>query len=102
MPLLNPGGKTWGPAGRWWGPGLDRQPLEVDLVSQSTDGGSVLVGEAKWAAPRDADRLLAQLEDKARRLPVAAGKEIVPMLWLKAPVDGLPVVTPGQVLDLLR
>ncbi|HKI05509.1 MAG TPA: DUF234 domain-containing protein [Thermoanaerobaculia bacterium] len=105
VPLLHPGGRTWGAAGRWWGPGLDRQPLEVDLVAYSLDGGSVLVGEVKWAAPRDAERLLAQLEAKARRLPVAAGKEVVPALWLKAPVEGPAanrVVTPRQVLDVLR
>jgi AAA+ ATPase superfamily predicted ATPase len=105
VPMLQTGGKTWGPAGRWWGPGLDRQPLEVDLVAESSDGGSVLVGEVKWAAPRDAARLLAQLEEKARRLPAAAGREAVLALWLKAPVDGLPagrVVTPRQVLDVLR
>jgi hypothetical protein len=105
VPLLHPGGKTWGPAGRWWGPGLDRRPLEVDLVALSNDGCGVLVGEVKWAAPRDAGRLLAELEAKAERLPVAAGREVVPALWLKAPVDGSAadqVVTPRQVLDVLR
>jgi AAA+ ATPase superfamily predicted ATPase len=105
VPLLHPGDRTWGTAGRWWGPGLDRQLLEVDLVAYSLDGGSVLVGEVKWAAPRDAERLLAELEAKARRLPAAAGKEVVPALWLKAPVDGPAtdrVVTPRQVLDVLR
>lgn len=105
VPLLQAGGRNWGPAGRWWGPGLDRQPLEVDLVAYSIDGGSVLVGEVKWGAPRDAERLLAELEAKARRLPVAAGKEAVLALWLKAPVEGLAadrVVTPRQVLDVLR
>jgi uncharacterized protein len=104
-PLLRLGGKTWGPAGRWWGPGLDRRPLEVDLVAHSSDGGSVLVGEVKWAAPRDAERLLAELEAKARRLPVAAGKEIVPVLWLQAPVDSVAadrVMTPRQALEVLR
>jgi AAA+ ATPase superfamily predicted ATPase len=105
VPLLSLGGRTWGPAGRWWGPGLDRQPLEVDLVAHSADGGSVLIGEVKWAAPRDAERLLVQLEDKARRLPVAAGREVVLALWLKTPVARLStdrVVTPRQVLDVLR
>lgn len=105
VPRLRTGGKTWGPAGRWWGPGLDRQPLEVDLVAYSTDGSSVLVGEVKWAAPRDAGRLLAQLETKVRNLPVVAGREVVPALWLKAPADRLPpgqVVAPRQVLDVLR
>lgn len=104
VPRLQLGGITWGPAGRWWGPGLDRQPLEVDLVAHSLDGGSVLVGEVKWAAPRDAERLLAELEGKARRLPVAAGREVVPALWLKASVElsAGHVVTPRQVLDVLR
>ncbi len=110
-PRLRLGGKIWGPAGRWWGPGLDRQPLEVDIVSESSDGGSVLIGEVKWAAPRDAERLLAELENKARRLPVAAGRETVLALWLKgtkglkAPADKLGadrVVVPQQVLEVLR
>jgi hypothetical protein len=104
-PRLQTGGKTWGPAGRWWGPGLDRQPLEVGLVAESSDGGSVLVGEVKWSAPRDATRLLAELEDKARRLPFVAGREVVPALWLKTRVTGVSpehVVTPRQVLDVLR
>jgi hypothetical protein len=108
VPRLDLAGRAWGPAGRWWGSGRDRQPLEVDLVAHSVDGRSVLIGEVKWARhaiPRDAERLLAQLEDKARRLPVTAGREVVPMLWLKAPVGGLPadrLVTPRQVLDVLR
>jgi len=105
VPLLRLAGKTWGPAGRWWGPGLDRQPLEVDVVAYSTEGGSVLIGEVKWAAPSDPERLLAELEAKARRLPVAAGREVVLALWLKAPVDGSVgerVVSPRQVLDVLR
>jgi len=104
-PRLPLAGKTWGPAGRWWGPGLDRRPLEVDLVASSVDGGSVLVGEVKWAAPNDAERLLAELDSKARRLPVAAGREVVLALWLKEPVGGKiadRVVTPRQVLDVLR
>ncbi|MFL6291441.1 MAG: ATP-binding protein [Thermoanaerobaculia bacterium] len=104
VPRLQTGGRSWGPAGRWWGPGLDRQPLEVDLVAHGSDG-SVLVGEVKWATPRDAGRLLAELETKARRLPIATGREVVPALWLKTPIAGQTaarVVTPRQVLDVLR
>lgn len=105
VPRLQLAGRAWGLAGRWWGPGLDRRPLEVDLVAESLDGGSVLVGEVKWAAPSDAERLLAELETKARRLPAAAGREVVSALWLKEPVGGKiadRVVTPRQVLDVLR
>jgi hypothetical protein len=104
-PLLRLGGKSWGPAGRWWGPGLDHRPLEVDLVADSSDGGSLLVGEVKWAAPRDTERLLGELEAKARRLPVAAGREVVLALWLKTSAAGPMadrVLAPRQVLDVLR
>jgi AAA+ ATPase superfamily predicted ATPase len=105
VPRLDLAGRSWGPAGRWWGPGLDRRPLEVDLVASSLDRGSVLIGEVKWAAPSDAERLLAELDAKARRLPLAAGREVVLALWLKERVKGWAtdrVVTPRQVLDVLR
>ena len=105
VPRLPLAGKVWGPAGRWWGPGLDRRPLEIDLVASSLDGGSVLVGEVKWATSSDVGRLLAELDAKARRLPVAAGREVVLALWLKEPVAGTSadrVATPRQVLDVLR
>lgn len=107
-PRLRLGGKSWGPAGRWWGPGLDRQPLEVDLIAESSDGRAILVGEVKWAEPRDAGRLLAELESKTRRLPIVNGRETVLALWLKGlkgPSDALPtghVITPRQVLEVLR
>ena len=74
-------------------------------MASSSDGGSVLVGEVKWAAARDAKRLLAELEAKVRRLPAAAGREVVSALWLKEPVDGPDagrVVTPRPVLEVLR
>lgn len=105
VPHLGIGGKTWGPAGRFWGPGTDRKPLEVDVVAESLDGRSLLVGEVKWSAPRDAARLLAELEGKAKKLPFVAGREVVTALWLKAPVEGVAgkqVVSPRQVLDVLR
>lgn len=102
-PRLRLGGRSWGPAGRWWGPGLDRQPLEIDLIAESSDRRALLIGEVKWAAPRDAGRLLAELEAKARRLPLVNGRETVLALWLKAPVDTAGHrVTPRQVLEVLR
>jgi len=105
VPHLSLGGKTWGPASRWWGSGLDRKPLEVDLLSLSRDDRSILIGEVKWAAPRDAERLLAELEEKARRLPVVEGRKVVAALWLKTPIKGLgsdQLVTPRQVFEVLR
>ncbi len=105
VPHLTLGGKTWGPAGRWWGAGTDHKPLEVDLLALSNDDRSVLVGEVKWTTPRDPDRLIAELEEKARRLPEVEGREVVAALWLKAGGKGVGaerLVGPRTVLEVLR
>ncbi len=38
----------WNPASRWWGRGVDDDPLEIDVVSESSDRRHLLLGEAKW------------------------------------------------------
>ncbi|MFL6232726.1 MAG: ATP-binding protein [Thermoanaerobaculia bacterium] len=101
VPALDCFGKTWGPAGRWWGPGLDRQPLEIDLVAESQERDVLLIGKVKWASPDDPARLLQELERKVARLPFVEGREVFMALWLKAPVSGSlsrQVMTPQQVL----
>ena len=104
VPPLDLFGRSWGPASRWWGAGLDRRPLEVDLVAESEAGDAVLVGEAKWtAAGGGAARAFAELERKAERLPAVAGRRVFVALWLKsAGRGGARVVTPRQVLAVMR
>jgi AAA+ ATPase superfamily predicted ATPase len=103
--LLPIHGEAWGPAGRWWGTGADRRPLEVDLVAESVAGDRLLVGEVKWATPRDGRRLEYELRQKAERLPLVRGREVVPKLWLPAApgnVQKSQVITARQVLEVLR
>jgi AAA+ ATPase superfamily predicted ATPase len=98
-------GETWGPAKRWWGTGVDRKPLEVDLVAESADGERLLVGEVKWGTPRSGRRLEQELRRKAERLPFVGDRSVVPVLWLAAEpkdMEGTRVVTPRRVLDALR
>ena len=97
-------GKTWGPAAPWWGLGSDRQPLEIDLVAESVEGDALLVGELKWTAERNAELLLHDLVNKAKRLPCALGREILPCLWLKTAPRGWEnqnILTPEDVLAVL-
>lgn len=62
----------WRNAARWWGTGLDRRPMEIDIVAESSDGGTLLVGEAKLTVKEGgAARLLSSLEENARNLPFA-------------------------------
>ena len=63
----------WGKVSRWWGTGLNGEAMEVDVVAESADGRTLLVGEAKLRlTDAEARHALAELEAKARQLPFAA------------------------------
>ena len=63
-------------AARWWGTGLNRRPMEIDVVAESTDRKTLLVGEAKLTlSPAEAEYARAELEAKAGNLPFAARYE---------------------------
>ncbi len=98
-------GRTWGPASRWWGTGLDRKPMEIDILSESDDGGALLLGEARWAEDADAAAILASLQRKAENLPFVKTREVLFGLWLKTGrkrVQGAKVITPAMVMRNLR
>ncbi|MBR4257570.1 MAG: ATP-binding protein [Kiritimatiellae bacterium] len=71
-------------AARWWGSGLDRKAMEIDIVAESLDGETLLVGEAKLSLPKtEAVHALRDLEAKARQLPFASKyKRIVSRLFV--------------------
>jgi AAA+ ATPase superfamily predicted ATPase len=99
-------GHDWNPASSWWGPGLDRRPLEVDVVAESADGSALLLGEAKWQERVDWPREVATLRAKAARLPIAAGRRVHLALWTRRaprtrPAD-VECFTPRDVMRVLR
>jgi hypothetical protein len=102
---LEIGGESWLPAQRWWGAGLDKRPLELDLLARhATCPERVLVGEAKVSAtPEEIPRLFSELADRAHRCPELVGKSLDLRLWVLdgVPTDGDRVITGHQVLDLL-
>jgi uncharacterized protein len=106
VPFVRLGGTRWGTAARWWGPGADGKPMELDVVAESIDRTSLLVGEAKWTASRaDVGRMVAGLKDRVQRLPFVRGRRVVPALWLKekSQTSGdIAVLTPNDVLDALK
>jgi DNA-binding transcriptional ArsR family regulator len=98
--------RAWGPAARWWGAGLDRRPLEVDVVSESLDGKALLVGETTWSGRIDWFREAHALREKAARLPMAADKRVHLALWTRSPapsrITGVSSFSPRDVLRVLR
>lgn len=79
----------WKNVRRWWGTGTNRAPMEIDVVAESRDGSTLLVGEAKLSLTRtEARHVRAELAAKAEQLPFAKQyKTIVPVLFVaeKAP-----------------
>lgn len=105
VPVSGHRGIEWGPAARWWGAGLDRKPLEIDVVAESHSGDSLLVGEVKWENDVDRDRTFAMLAKKAAQFPIARGKKVVLVLWTKSTGEERRpsnVLTPREVLRVLR
>lgn len=76
-------GITYGIASRWWGNISRTETLEFDVVAESLDGKTLLVGECKWSEITDSTPLLSHLAEKASKLPFAKGKTIVPIIFAK-------------------
>lgn len=95
-------GRTWRPASRWWGAGLDRKPMEIDVVAECDDGKAVLRGEVSWSKTADGSRLLQHLRRKAENFPGATRREIVLALWMRmgpSSLERTPIYSPGKVLS---
>jgi AAA+ ATPase superfamily predicted ATPase len=95
-------GIMYGMARRWWGSVSRTEKIELDVVAESLDKKYLLVGECKWTAGENCDRLLYELKEKAGKLSFAKNKIIVPILFLKnSPVGNVcNVLLPKDVIEL--
>ena len=59
------------------------EQVEFDVVAESLDKKTLLVGECKWTAQENGARLTSELLRKAELLPFAKDQTIVPVLFLK-------------------
>lgn len=92
-------------ASRWWGTGVDKKPVEVDVVAESLDKKYLLIGECKWSRVTDAGRILDELRKKASLLPFVRNREVVPVLFAReAPGKARDshIFTPAEVLQRLK
>lgn len=112
-------GTDWGIASRWWGSVpvkndagkiIGGEDIELDIVAESEDKKSLLVGECKWNAPDYADRLLRVLQAKVTAIPQFANYEKVEyVLFLrehpldKDSLDNLKVhiLYPEDIINLI-
>lgn len=94
--------QRYGVASRWWGNVSRDDQMEIDVVAESSDGTCLLVGECKWSENDPTELLLKKLTEKAKKLPFAAKKTIVPVLFLKSNMkSGVNILFPEQILDMM-
>ena len=93
-------GIMYGMARRWWGNVSKDERIELDVVAESLDKKYLLVGECKWTTGENSDQLLAQLREKAQKLPFAKGHTIITTLFLKSAPNGTRenVLLPDDVI----
>ena len=79
-------GIMYGEARRWWGSILiDGKPqdVELDVVAESIDKKTILIGECKWTLTENARLMTARLSKLAEHLHFTQDKNVVIKLFLK-------------------
>jgi hypothetical protein len=88
---------------RWWGKGIDGNPMEIDIVAESKDKQTLLVGEARWSEKSDLAKAMEEIFRKIQNLPFAHKYKAEPVLFakVKPPVipDGIRVFGPEEVVS---
>ncbi|MCH5222824.1 MAG: ATP-binding protein [Muribaculaceae bacterium] len=104
-------GVLFGKASRWWGSVKTVQgirQIEVDVVSESIDGKTILVGECKWTNPEIASVLIKELKEKINLLPFCKDKNVIPVLFLKNKpkdlnsVQDIRILYPEDIMELMK
>jgi AAA+ ATPase superfamily predicted ATPase len=95
-------GVTYNLSARWWGKVSPNETIEIDVMAQSVDKKYLLVGECKWSKISNEDALIANLIEKAKKIPITKGKKIVPMLFVKDyKIKSRNILLPENVLKLM-
>lgn len=105
VPMKPINGVNFDNAYRWWGTNTKSEPMELDVVAESTDKKYLLIGECKWSEIKDPSALIQNLKQKASLFPLAKGKELIVVLFLKEITanETFPnVLLPSDVLDRLK
>jgi AAA+ ATPase superfamily predicted ATPase len=94
------------PAGRWWGKGLDGEPMEIDVIAESSDRKTLLIGESKWTDSVDIDYEITNLKGKIKNLTFPKGKRLMPALFIKHKSidykDDVLIFDPDDVVSALK
>ncbi len=104
IPFLELDNLRFNPAARWWGNGMDFKPMEIDIVAESTDNRTLLIGEVKWSDKTSIFEVKNDLNKKIKNLPFKNNRDIIRALFIKRkPIEASPgwhIFTPVEILNL--
>jgi hypothetical protein len=100
VPALGLFDKKWKPACRWWGYGKDGNQMEVDVVSETYDGKSLLLGEAKWSENVSVNEVNKRMEYIEDNFPLIKNMTVNRVLFLKRKCAGMNahIIDPGDIV----
>ena len=106
VPRLKIEGKTFNPAQRWWGNGTDRKPMEIDVVAESTDKSTLLIGEIKWIDNISIKKIRNELKAKIENAPFIQNRKVLQVLFLKQTHENnskeIIIISPADVIAVLK
>jgi len=106
VPRLKIEGKTFNPAQRWWGNGTDRKPMEIDIIAESTDKSTLLIGEAKWIDNISVKNIINELKAKINNAPFIQNRKVLQVLFLKQTHENNPnkiiIIKPADIIAVLK
>ncbi|MEI6899956.1 MAG: ATP-binding protein [Bacteroidota bacterium] len=83
VPFLEIDGTRFNLASRWWGTGINGKPMEIDLIAESTDKHTLLVGEVKWSDKVSYNEIKMLLDKKCGNLSFPGTKQIIKAVFFK-------------------
>jgi len=99
-------GKTFNPAQRWWGNGTNRKPMEIDIVAESTDKSTLLIGEAKWIDNISVKNIINELKAKIENAPFIQNRKVLQVLFLKQTHEKkskeIIIINPADIIAVLK
>jgi len=104
IPHLEFNATKFKPAFRWWKTSKKNAETEIDIVAESLDGKSILLGECKWSDKKvNYVELKNKLIAQGNILPFCQGKTIVPVLFLKEKVSStdVTILDPQDILNCM-
>ncbi len=106
VPRLKIGGKTFNPAQRWWGNGTNGKPMEIDIVAESTDKSTLLIGEVKWIDSISIKNIINELKAKINNAPFIQNRKVLQILFLKQTHENkskeIIIIKPADIIAVLK